>query len=182
MAPPRVGTPLSDANVILLMRGRMIWFNEEKGFGFIRTDDGERLYVDRTGFEPDGPPVGRCAEKPVSFLREAADVERGPERPRPQLRGLARGLLAIQVGDVDRVAPSREPARDRKPEAARAARNQRAAARRRFGGSVLCGRHSQGWVCCLGGSECRYASQVLCCVCRWMSADRPRRGERTRSG
>ncbi|TML84900.1 MAG: cold shock domain-containing protein [Actinobacteria bacterium] len=77
MAPPRVGTPLSDANVVLLMRGRMIWFNEEKGFGFIRTDDGERLYVDRTGFEPDGPPVGRCAEKPVSFLREAADVEGG---------------------------------------------------------------------------------------------------------
>ena len=59
------------------MRGRMLWFNEEKGFGFIRTEDGERLYVDRTGFEPAGPPVGRCAEKPVSFVREPADVEGG---------------------------------------------------------------------------------------------------------
>jgi cold shock CspA family protein len=59
------------------MRGKMLWFNEEKGFGFILTEDGERLYVDRTGFEPAEAPVGRCAEKPVSFVREPADVEGG---------------------------------------------------------------------------------------------------------
>jgi hypothetical protein len=59
------------------MRGKMLWFNEEKGFGFIRTEEGERLYVDRTGFEPAEPPVGRCAEKPVLFVREPADVEGG---------------------------------------------------------------------------------------------------------
>jgi hypothetical protein len=47
------------------MRGKMLWFNAAKGFGFIRTEEDERLYV------------GRCAEKPVSFEREVADVEGG---------------------------------------------------------------------------------------------------------
>jgi cold shock CspA family protein len=59
------------------MRGKMLWFNEMKGYGFIRTEEGERLYVDRDGFEPAQPPVGRCADKPVSFQREPADVEGG---------------------------------------------------------------------------------------------------------
>ncbi len=59
------------------MRGKMLWFNETKGFGFIRTEDGERLYVHRSGFEPSQVPVGRCANTPVSFRREVADVEGG---------------------------------------------------------------------------------------------------------
>ena len=63
MAPPRVGTPLSDANVVLLMRGRMIW------------SCGPTTHDVRPGRRE--APVGRCAEKPVSFLREAADVEGG---------------------------------------------------------------------------------------------------------
>lgn len=49
----------------------MIWFNEDKGHGFIRTEDGERLYVHRTGFVDGQAPVGRCAGKVVSFEREA---------------------------------------------------------------------------------------------------------------
>jgi len=34
------------------MEGTLIWFNPTKQHGFIRTDDGERLQVDETGFEP----------------------------------------------------------------------------------------------------------------------------------
>jgi cold shock protein len=59
------------------MRGKMLWFNAAKGFGFIRTEEDERLYVHRTGFEEGHLPAGRCAEKPVSFEREVADVEGG---------------------------------------------------------------------------------------------------------
>lgn len=59
------------------MRGKMLWFNAVKGFGFIRTEEDERLYVHRTGFEAGQLPVGRCAEKKVSFEREIADVEGG---------------------------------------------------------------------------------------------------------
>jgi hypothetical protein len=52
------------------MRGEMLFFNQEKGAGFIRTEDGERLYVDRDGFLPGTAPVGRCAGKKVVFERE----------------------------------------------------------------------------------------------------------------
>jgi cold shock CspA family protein len=48
-------------------RGKMLWFNEEKGHGFIATDDGERLYVDVQGFA-ESPPVGSCAGLDVEFL------------------------------------------------------------------------------------------------------------------
>ena len=42
------------------MEGTMIWFNPEKQHGFIRTDEGERLRVDETGFAL-GEPIGdRC--------------------------------------------------------------------------------------------------------------------------
>ncbi len=58
------------------MLGKMLWFNEEKNHGFIRTEEGERLYVDREGFLPGQAPVGRCAGLDVSF-----DVhENGDER------------------------------------------------------------------------------------------------------
>ena len=49
------------------MRGQMLWFNEDKDHGFIRTDDGERLQVDGTGFAQGERPEGRCADKVVSF-------------------------------------------------------------------------------------------------------------------
>ena len=44
----------------------MLWFNEEKGHGFIATDDGERLFVAGDGFL-EAPPVGPCAGRPVAF-------------------------------------------------------------------------------------------------------------------
>jgi cold shock CspA family protein len=46
--------------------GAMLWFNEEKGHGFIATDEGERLYVAASGFA-DAPPVGPCAGLIVEF-------------------------------------------------------------------------------------------------------------------
>lgn len=52
------------------MRGEMLFFNHTKGAGFIRTEDGERLYVHRDGFLPGNPPEGRCAGKKVTFERE----------------------------------------------------------------------------------------------------------------
>jgi hypothetical protein len=51
------------------MRGEMLFFNDTKSFGFIRTEEGERLYVGRNGFLPGTPPEGRCAGKKVSFER-----------------------------------------------------------------------------------------------------------------
>lgn len=53
------------------MRGEMLWFNSEKGHGFIRTEDGERLLVEKSGFAGGRPPVGRCAGKLVEFERES---------------------------------------------------------------------------------------------------------------
>lgn len=57
------------------MRGEMLWFNETKNFGFIRTEEGERLFVPRSGFLPGKPPEGRCAGKKVTFERQPAEGE-----------------------------------------------------------------------------------------------------------
>lgn len=54
------------------MDGQMIWFDEEKGFGYIQTDAGERLYVAAAGFAGGVHPVGRCAGKRVRFDRDDA--------------------------------------------------------------------------------------------------------------
>jgi hypothetical protein len=71
----------------------MLWFNEEKDYGFIRTEEGERLYVDRDGFVARAAPVGRCAGLPVQFTvavrdgrRVAVDVSPLPERPHGRAR------------------------------------------------------------------------------------------------
>jgi cold shock CspA family protein len=49
------------------MRGTMVWFNEEKGHGYISTETGERLYVSQNGFLGGNAPKGRCAGLPVEF-------------------------------------------------------------------------------------------------------------------
>jgi hypothetical protein len=57
------------------MQGQMLWFNEVKDHGFIRTDEGERLAVAGTGFAGEERPVGRCASKIVSFeIDESSDA------------------------------------------------------------------------------------------------------------
>lgn len=55
------------------MRGEMIWFNVEKGFGFVRTEEGERLYVDASGFAPGSEPAPRCAGRMVEFERNEGE-------------------------------------------------------------------------------------------------------------
>ena len=55
------------------MQGTMIWFNEAKGHGFIRTEDDERLYVARSGFLPGQEPRPRCKGHTVTFDREMHD-------------------------------------------------------------------------------------------------------------
>ena len=51
----------------------MIFFNEVKDTGFIRTEEGERLQVDRTGFIRGQAPVGRCSGLQVEFAVQEAD-------------------------------------------------------------------------------------------------------------
>jgi hypothetical protein len=60
----------------VVVAGTMLWFDESKDYGFILTDDGERLYVDRDGFVDRAAPVGRCARLPVSLTVGVLDGER----------------------------------------------------------------------------------------------------------
>ena len=55
------------------MRGRMLWFNLDKGYGFIRSEDDERLAVGSSGFRPGHQPGARCKGRPVDFDRETGD-------------------------------------------------------------------------------------------------------------
>lgn len=57
------------------MLGTIIWFNIDKGHGFIRTEDDERLYVAKDGFRPGEAPTERVADRAVKFEREDADGE-----------------------------------------------------------------------------------------------------------
>jgi len=53
------------------MQGTMIWFNVDKGHGFINTEQGERLYVALDGFALGEVPQPRCKGQAVHFEREA---------------------------------------------------------------------------------------------------------------
>lgn len=52
-------------------RGTMLWFNETKDLGALRTEDGERIEVPGTAFLPGEKPAGRCAGRAIEF--DAAD-------------------------------------------------------------------------------------------------------------
>ena len=54
----------------------MLWFDEAKDYGYILTDEGERLYVDRNGFIDGAAPVGRCARLPVELTIGDHDGDR----------------------------------------------------------------------------------------------------------
>jgi hypothetical protein len=58
------------------VNGTMIWFHEERGEGFLRAEDGERLPVDVEGFVGRAAPVGRCAGLAVTFTVAERDGER----------------------------------------------------------------------------------------------------------
>ncbi len=55
------------------MRGTMLWFHEGKDYGFISTENRERLYVHGTGFAGGVRPEGRCAERAVAFVVTVED-------------------------------------------------------------------------------------------------------------
>lgn len=55
------------------MQGTMIWFNVDKGYGFIRTEQNERLYVAHSGFEAGHAPEVRCSGLEVRFDRQSAE-------------------------------------------------------------------------------------------------------------
>ena len=57
------------------MEGTMIWFNPEKRHGFIRTDDGERLRVDESGFEAGHELGDGCRGTRVSFDRSPDELD-----------------------------------------------------------------------------------------------------------
>jgi cold shock CspA family protein len=73
------------------MQGTMLWFNLEKGHGFIHTEEGERLYVTRSGFLPHHEPKPRCKGREVSFHRQECEGD----------------LRAVEVSFVARDQPQR---------------------------------------------------------------------------
>jgi len=80
------------------MRGQMLWFNAAKVYGFIMTDEGERLAVAGEGFAPGELPEGRCAHKVVTFeiengngTRQARGVSFVPDTPARRARMRGRG-------------------------------------------------------------------------------------------
>jgi cold shock CspA family protein len=80
------------------MRGTMLWFNETEDFGFISSEDGERVLVQGSAFVDGSRPKGRCAGRAVTFClslgegrSEAEEVvlvlEAAPRRARLRHRG-----------------------------------------------------------------------------------------------
>src|SRR5947209_4276946 len=59
----------------MTMQGKMLWFNLDKGYGFINTEDGERLYVARSSFLPHHEPESRCKGREVTFHRQVDEGE-----------------------------------------------------------------------------------------------------------
>ena len=88
------------------MRGKMVWFNEEKGHGYISTETGERLYVSQQGFADGNVPKGRCAGLPVEF-----DVATTGETRRSGRQRSRRGVppLDAPVGATAPVASAPSP-------------------------------------------------------------------------
>jgi cold shock CspA family protein len=58
------------------VRGKMLWFNEEKDHGYISTGEGERLYIAGSGFANGKRLKGRCAGLEVEFEVAESEGER----------------------------------------------------------------------------------------------------------
>lgn len=57
------------------MEGTMLWFNPAKRHGFIFTDEGERLRVDREGFADEQVLGERCRGTRVTFDRAGEQLD-----------------------------------------------------------------------------------------------------------
>jgi cold shock CspA family protein len=60
----------------------MLWFNEDKDYGYIETDEGERLYVHGSDFEGGERLHGPCAGTVVEFVISDDADSRRAERVR----------------------------------------------------------------------------------------------------
>jgi cold shock CspA family protein len=60
------------------VKGTLIFFNPSKRHGFIRTEEGERLLVQESGFEPGHLLGDRCAGTALNFERVEPE---GAEEP-----------------------------------------------------------------------------------------------------
>jgi hypothetical protein len=56
------------------MRGTMLWFNETKDLGALRTEEGDRVDVSGAAFLAGEKPLGRCAGRMVEFERAETGV------------------------------------------------------------------------------------------------------------
>ncbi len=59
-----------------MAQGKVKWFNESKGFGFITSEDGSDVFVHYSSIQGDGFKTLAEGDK-VSF-----DVEKGPKGPK----------------------------------------------------------------------------------------------------
>lgn len=66
-----------------MAKGKVKWYDETKGFGFIESEDGEDIFVHRSGI--DSSFYGLQEDQQVEF-----DIKQGPK-----------GLVAINVKSVD---------------------------------------------------------------------------------
>ncbi len=62
------------------MQGTMLWFDEKRDYGFILTEQTERLRVEGTDFVGGDRPKGRCAGRAVDFVVAGEDESRRAER------------------------------------------------------------------------------------------------------
>ena len=88
------------------MRGTMVWFNEEKGHGYISTETGERLYVSEQASVDGNRAEGRCAGLPVEF-----DVATTGETPPKRSAAFSskRTRLRALVGATEPAASASSP-------------------------------------------------------------------------
>lgn len=59
-----------------MYQGKVKWFSNEKGYGFIETDDGEDIFVHFTGIRGDG---FKTLDEGESVTFEITDGNRGPQ-------------------------------------------------------------------------------------------------------
>lgn len=81
------------------MQGTMLWYNRAKRYGFIETEDGERLRVDEEGFAAGELLAERCRGTQVIFDRIGEE---------------AGGARAVNVAVVPSVVARRARSRGRR--------------------------------------------------------------------
>lgn len=74
--------PVETIKNIIMSKGKVKWYNEDKGFGFIATDNGNDIFVHRTGLV-----------RSFEGLKENDEVEFETKQGE-------RGLIAINVESV----------------------------------------------------------------------------------